>query len=101
MFLLEIIQSWLRIVRLALASSPVQSTLFLLGFTTNLGVKAQLGVSTADWVPFEVALVELFAGMKEVTFAFRRSGLGAAAIELKDHSKLCDLQSPAGMASRP
>ena len=88
-------------LRFNLRSRLTICALFLLGFTTNLGVKAQLGVSTADWVPFEVALVELFAGMKEVTFAFRRSGLGAAAIELKDHSKLCDLRSPVGMASRP
>ena len=54
----------------------------------------------AEAVGLSVSLIELFAGVQEVTLTFRSAGLPAAALDLSVDRKVCDLLTPAGMACR-
>ena len=45
-----------------------------------------------------LSLIELFAGMQEVTMAYRGAGLHAAALDVVVHRRACDLRRAAGMA---
>lgn len=61
----------------------------------------QLGhTEAAEAIGLSVSLIELFAGVQEVTLMFRSVGLPAAALDLTVHRKVCDLLTPAGMACR-
>ncbi len=54
----------------------------------------------AEAIGLNVSLIELFAGVQEVTLTFRSAGLPAAALDLSVDRKVCDLLTPAGMACR-
>ena len=49
-------------------------------------------------VGMTVHAIELFAGMQEVTYAFRSGGLTAVALDIVANRRVCDLRTAAGFA---